>query len=220
MTRSFRGAKTLALVLTFSGLVMLSGCSAVSPSGAQSGSAAQSAEIVMSGDYILNEDGTLRKPHVTPSVPTMDKAALQFNEAGAEQAGRHFIDLMNYSWATGDTTFLDEFAEERCTYCQSLSDSVTSLYETGGWLHGLKYTVSQVEGNYPVNTNSPETAQLTDCYVMSLLMHRSKADRYRPPTLEHVPSRTGRLLLIVHWDGSEWKMSEVEGEDIETAQSE
>ena len=220
MTRSFRGAKTLALVLTFSGLVMLSGCSAVSPSGAQSGSAAQSAEIVMSGDYILNEDGTLRKPHVTPSVPTMDKAALQFNEAGAEQAGRHFIDLMNYSWATGDTTFLDEFAEERCTYCRAISQRIHNLYDNGGWAHGLKYTVSQVEGNYPVKTDTPETAQFTNCYVMSFLMHRSKADRYEPPTLEHVPAGTGRLIPIVHWDGSEWKMSEVNGEDIETAQSE
>ena len=220
MTRSFHRTQVLAFVLAFPSLAMLSGCSLVSSSGVQSGSASQSGEVVMSGDYILNEDGTLRKPHVTPSVPTMSELAFQFNETGAEQAARHFIDLINYSWASGDTSALDEFSEERCSYCQSLSDSVTSLYETGGWIHGLKYTVSQVEGNFPVNTNSPETAQLTDCYVMSFLMHRSKADRYRPPTLEHVPAGTGRLLLIVHWDGSEWKMSEVEGEDIESAQSE
>ncbi|MBJ2329295.1 hypothetical protein JFX23_05875 [Schaalia cardiffensis] len=220
MTRSSHAARVLALVLALSGLAMLSGCSVVSPSGAQSGSAAQSAEVVMSGDYILNEDGTLRKPHVTPSVPTMSEIAFQYNETGAEQAARHFIDLINYSWASGDTTALDEFSEERCTYCQTISGRVHDVYDNGGWAYGLKYTVSQVEGNYPVNTDSPETAQFTDCYVMSFLMHRSKADRYEPPTLEHVPAGTGRLILIVHWDGSEWKMSGVGGEDIETAQSE
>ena len=86
MTRSSHAARVLALVLALSGLVMLSGCSVFSPSGAQSGAAAQSADVVMSGDYILNEDGTLRKPHVTPSVPTMSELAFQFNETGAEQA--------------------------------------------------------------------------------------------------------------------------------------
>ncbi|WP_276672009.1 DUF6318 family protein [Schaalia cardiffensis] len=220
MTRSFHAARLLAFALVFSGLVMLSGCSVFSPSGAQSGSASQSGEVVMSGDYILNEDGTLRKPHVTPSVPTMNELAFQYNETGAEQAARHFIDLINYSWASGDTTALDEFSEERCTYCQAISQRVHNLYDNGGWAYGLKYTVAQVEEIYPVKTNTPETAQFTDCYVMSLLMHRSKADRYEPPTLEHVPAGTGRLIPIVHWDGSQWKMSEVNGEDIETAQSE
>ena len=98
MTRSSHAARVLALILTLSGLAMLSGCSLSSPSDAQSASASQSAEVVMSGDYILNEDGTLRKPHVTPSVPTMSELAFQYNETGAEQAARHFIDLINYSW--------------------------------------------------------------------------------------------------------------------------
>ncbi|WP_455159504.1 DUF6318 family protein [Schaalia cardiffensis] len=220
MTRSFHRTQVLAFVLAFPSLAMLSGCSLVSSSGVQSGSASQSGEVVMSGDYILNEDGTLRKPHVTPSVPTMSELAFQFNETGAEQAARHFIDLINYSWASGDTTALDEFSEERCAYCQVISQRIHDVYDNGGWAYGLKYTVSQVEGNYPVKTDTPETAQFTDCYVMSFLMHRSKADRYEPPTLEHVPAGTGRLIPIVHWDGSEWKMAEAGGEDIETAQSE
>ena len=178
MTRSSHAAGLLALVLVFSGLVMLSGCSVFSPSGAQSGSASESAAVVMSGDYILNEDGTLRKPNVTPSVPTMNELAFQYNETGAEQAARHFIDLINYSWATGDTTPLNEFSEERCTYCQVISQQVHDVYDNGGWAHGVKYTVMQIEGNYPVNTNSLETAQLTDCYVLAMRVQRGKSDVY------------------------------------------
>ena len=219
MTRSSHAARVLALVLALSSLAMLSGCSLVSPSDAQSGSAAQSAEVVMSGDYILNEDGTLRKPHVTPSVPTMSELAFQFNETGAEQAARHFIDLINYSWASGDTTPLDEFSEERCTYCQTISERVHAIYDNGGWTHGVKFTITQVEGNRPVNTNSPETAQFTDSYILSLLLQRSKADMYTPPTLEHVPAGTGHLFVIAHWDGSEWKITGAEGEDYGDTQS-
>ena len=219
MTRSFHAARLLALVLVFSGLAMLSGCSLVSPSGAQSGSAAQSAEVVMSGDYILNEDGTLRKPHVTPSVPTMSELAFQYNETGAEQAARHFIDLINYSWATGDTTPLDEFSEERCTYCQTISERVHAIYDNGGWTHGVKFTITQVEGNRPVNTSTPETAQFTDSYILSLLLQRSRGDMYTPPTLEHVPLHEARLFLVVHWDGKEWRTAEGEGEDFEDTQA-
>ena len=219
MTRSSHAARLLVFVLVFSGLATLSGCSLVSPSDAQSGSAAQSADVVMSGDYILNEDGTLRKPHVTPSVPTMSELAFQFNETGAEQAARHFIDLINYSWASGDTTALDEFSEERCTYCQTISQRVHNLYDHGGWAHGVKYTITQVEGNRPVNTSTPETAQFTDSYILSLLLQRSEADMYTLPTLEHVPLHEARLFLVVHWDGKEWKTAEGEGEDFEDTQS-
>ena len=220
MTRSSHAARVLTLVLALSGLAMLSGCSVVSPSGAQSGSAAQSAEVVMSGDYILNEDGTLRKPHVTPSVPTMSELAFQYNETGAEQAARHFIDLINYSWASGDTTALDEFSEERCAYCQVISQQVHDVYDNGGWAHGVKYTVMQIEGNYPVNTNSLETAQLTDCYVLAMRVQRGKSDVYESQTMNHPSQKETRLYLVVHWDGNTWKVVAGEGKDVETAQSE
>ncbi len=220
MTRSSHAARVLALILALSGLAMLSGCSVVSPSGAQSGSAAQSAEVVMSGDYILNEDGTLRKPHVTPSVPTMSELAFQYNETGAEQAARHFIDLINYSWASGDTTPLDEFSEERCTYCRVISEQVHDVYDNGGWAHGVKYTVMQIEGNYPVKTDSPETAGFSDCYVLALRVQRSESDVYESLTLNRLSQKDTRLFLVIHWDGNGWSVIEGKGEDADAPQYE
>ena len=207
MTRSFHAARLLVFVLVFSGLATLSGCSLVSPSDAQSGSAAQSAEVVMSGDYILNEDGTLRKPHVTPSVPTMDKAALQFNEIGAAQAAYQFVELVEYAWTTGDTQPLRDFSEERCTFCQSTIEQIQTLYEQGGWVNGMRLTVTEKTLNAPIDETTPKGSEYANSYAVSQVVETSEFDFFASGRLNHNPAARNTMELFIHWIGSDWKVA-------------
>lgn len=77
------------------------------------------------------------EPSPTPTVPELPKEATVGDAAGAEAFVRHWIDLLNYAYATGDTQPAKATSEAGCEACSDsfseieARDSVDTAFEDG-----------------------------------------------------------------------------------------
>ena len=194
MTSRFSFPRALVVLLVGACSWALVGCS-----GGGSEAGAQSSEVMMSGQYVVGEDGRLVQPETAASVPSLDPAALQFNETGAELAARHFLELLEYAWATGDTQPARDFSSETCTFCTSIADEISTLYSSSGWAFGLKYQVTQI-----IKIEQLPEVESPSTYAVLLNVHANPADRYEDGQLVTQAEVSEDLALWLRWTGTQW----------------
>ncbi|QWW18918.1 hypothetical protein I6B53_07145 [Schaalia sp. 19OD2882] len=118
-----------------------SGDSAGSVDSATSG--VQSGEVQMSGGYVVGPNGYLLQPEDPDMVePVLPAIAKEPSVEGAEAFIRYYLDLLAYSWYTGDTEKLEAVSGNPCKFCKNRIETIKDVYEKGGWEHGLRYTFS------------------------------------------------------------------------------
>lgn len=71
-----------------------------------------------------------------PEPPALPSEATTPDAAGAAAFVRHWFDLVNYAYATGDTGPLVSASDTRCETCSSFIDSIESQYSSGGSFTG------------------------------------------------------------------------------------
>lgn len=70
------------------------------------------------------------------AAPVMPEEAKEDSKDGAESFVRHYVRLINFAQATGDSTGLRAASWERCQACSRVSDAIDRLYQAGGHIEG------------------------------------------------------------------------------------
>jgi hypothetical protein len=84
-------------------------------------------------------------PTASGSVePAMPKAATKNSAGGAKAFARYFVDLVNYSGATGDTKTLASLSDPRCDGCTGLLQTIGQLYVDGGHSEGGTWSIGRL----------------------------------------------------------------------------
>ncbi|QWW18791.1 hypothetical protein I6B53_06415 [Schaalia sp. 19OD2882] len=148
------GAGPLVLACVVVGLLGLAACQG--PGDGQSGDSAgsldsvasgvQSGEVQMSGGYVVGPNGYLLQPDDPDMVePVLPAIAKDPSVEGAEAFMNYYLDLVAYSWYTGDTEKLEAVSGNSCKFCKSRIEAIKNVYSRGGWVHGLRYSLSPSE---------------------------------------------------------------------------
>lgn len=127
------------------------------------------------------ENDPAPRPSPTPSptasstgrvAPPLPPAATAHTKAGAIAFVRHYIDLINYTQATGDTKPIHALEKPSCTSCASVRSHIAKTYSGGGWIRGgtlritgLSALPGAARGGYNVDvavTATPQTVRSAD----------------------------------------------------------
>lgn len=68
----------------------------------------------------------------TPAAPTLPAEAKGTSEAAAKAFVRHWIEVLNYAMATGDTAPLSALSDPDCSSCAAVVERIESVYESDG----------------------------------------------------------------------------------------
>ncbi|MDC4233990.1 DUF6318 family protein, partial [Actinomyces sp. B33] len=129
----------------------------------------------------------------------------------AEYAARHFLALMEYGWATGDTQPMRDFSTDTCTPCQDMIARIDEVYSSGDWEDSAKYTVRRIIRNEVVEGYEdvpPNT------YGVQMLVELPENTSYRSGKLEKNPKSLEKTSFFVTWDGSSWKVTLAANESV------
>ncbi|HEX2893408.1 MAG TPA: DUF6318 family protein [Marmoricola sp.] len=77
----------------------------------------------------------------TPSAPAMPDAAKENTKAGAIAFVRHYVELINYAQATGDTSALAAVEDTGCASCARGRKYLDRVYRGGGHVAGGTWTI-------------------------------------------------------------------------------
>ncbi|MGH3386782.1 MAG: DUF6318 family protein, partial [Nocardioidaceae bacterium] len=80
-------------------------------------------------------------PTPTAKPPTVPASASQRTDRAAIDFARYFIDVLNYTSISGDTTELTAIVSADCESCQNIVKSTDEVYAAGGYLRGGAWTV-------------------------------------------------------------------------------
>jgi len=121
---------------------VLSGCSGDEPAPAPTTSASATAEATP----------TQSAPPTAPAIqppPTLPPEATTQDAAGAEAFVRHWFDLVNYGYNTGDTDPLQAASSSLCIECDSYVERILEVTGFGSYIEGKAIIVSEVMGGIP-----------------------------------------------------------------------
>lgn len=81
---------------------------------------------------------------------------------GAALAAGYFLELANYMNATGETALFEAMSGPDCNFCSYTVETVTALYEDGGWVEGgeLVFDISTADVVLPTAEQPAYTVQL------------------------------------------------------------
>lgn len=85
----------------------------------------------------------------TVAVPELPEAATVGDAAGAEAFVKHWVDVLNYAYATGDTEPVQELSLPVCELCSETVTEIEDAYGPGGHIEGGVATVTLVRSPPP-----------------------------------------------------------------------
>jgi hypothetical protein len=136
-------------------------------------------------------------------VPSMPAEARGTTAASAEAFVRHYVDLINYAMASGDTTQVTKLATANCSGCSVISKSIGAVYAKSGTVRGGRWEIRGLEPIKSTPTNAPR---------LRLRIHISKQVVIASPSAEpstSVPS-DGHLEVRLARSGGAWKVREMD----------
>lgn len=174
-------------------LVLLTGCAADEPAPQPAPSTATTP----------SPSSATSSPPV--AVPQLPEAATVGDAAGAEAFVRHWVDVLNYAYQTGDTAPLDAITLPDCELCEGSAADIENVYRSGGLLEGGVVTVDLVRSPPP---DADGTVIVSTRYAQADLINVSE-DGIRE-TLPGFPAENAGFVLD-YVDGS-WFVVGVGGE--------
>ena len=92
-----------------------------------------------------SSSSTTETTEPVPEPPALPPEATTPDAAGAAAFVRHWFDLANYAYATGETAPLEAVALEECESCSALISATGEVYDGGGKFEGARVTVVGAE---------------------------------------------------------------------------
>jgi len=75
------------------------------------------------------------------AAPVMPERAKEDSREGAVAFVRHYVRLINFAQATGDSTGLRAASWKSCQACSRVSDAIDRLYKAGGHIEGGRWNL-------------------------------------------------------------------------------
>lgn len=136
------------------------------------------------------------------AAPPLPQAATAHTKAGAIAFVRHYIDLINYAQATGDTKPIRAVEGPHCSSCTSANGYVERLYARGGRLVGGVASITKVLDAQPNPTTHGYSIDVVlDSSPQVVYDPRRRTQRLRGAhlvaTVQVAPS--GQAWLVDEW---------------------
>lgn len=181
----------------------------------QSGSSAQSedaasTDTVMSGHYKVSPEGKLLRPEsiyeLTP--PELPEVAKVYDQNGAEAFAEYFVDVIDYTWMSGDSSLLRSISAESCTWCAYVADETDKLTAAGGWGEHVNNRVLSIEPAF----EAPSHPGLWDTV---LHIESDRHNHYDGTTLKKYPGEKTQFHIQMRQFDGMWKITAAAGETEE-----
>lgn len=181
--------------------------SAHSAGDAQSGMT-RSADKVMSGHYEVSPEGKLLRPksiyEITP--PELPEVAKVYDQNGAEAFAEYFVDVLDYTWLSGDSSVLRSISAESCTWCTYIADETDKRTQAGGWVEHVNNRVLDIEPAY----EAPLHPGLWDTV---LHLEANKHNIYNGTELKSYSDQLARFRVQMRQFDGMWKITGAKGEE-------
>lgn len=184
-------------------VVGVSGC-ADSEVAAQSGKehsaeVAQSVDVVMSGGYEVGADGKLLSPLRDKEIPAPQRSweSQKYDKAGAEAFARYVVELMPYTWMTGDTSKIEEISHPECDWCRSLIEPVKELQKDGGWAEEISYQIKSVGPAFEIEGHP-------GIWHVDVKTMRGQVRYYDGSVVQNLPAKTDNFVMQLHFVNGQW----------------
>lgn len=151
------------------------------PSGA-----GDSAEITMSGRYEMDvATGKLLNPNRNRAVDLPQEMTGMHEQSawGARRFSEYFIQVLEYTWKSGDSSLLREVSLPECVWCQRHIDRTDDRRENGGWIENPDFTVAKVQNAFEIDDHpglwntSMEIIQKDDGYYDGMTLQKGIENR-------------------------------------------
>ncbi len=97
---------------------------------------------VTPGELVEDEPEVFERPDLRMiAQPIQPSAANELSEDGARAFAYYFLDVLNYTAATGNTELLESISGPECNYCQSFIGAVQEVNAEYGWFvdHNIQF---------------------------------------------------------------------------------
>lgn len=128
------------------GLVISAGCTPPNPAAAPVPSATPSVSASAVPSSAAPDDA---------GPPEMPAAARGSGPRAAKAFVRHYIDLVNYAVAQGDTEAISRLGARSCASCSNVIERIEEVYESGGQIEGGGWTLIAVSTNGTTDPQRP-----------------------------------------------------------------
>lgn len=109
-------------------------------------------DSTMSGRFKVGADGKLINPGAkkTYEAPTPSDLAQAPDKNGAEAFARYFIEVVEYTWRTGNSELLRSISHPDCKWCLHIADTTDARTKAGGWIEGARVAITRTEEPTPI----------------------------------------------------------------------
>lgn len=154
-------------------------------------------------------DGTPTSPSpsrtTSPTVaaPSLPPEAEGTSPTAAKAFVRHYVDLVNYAMATGDTGPISNLSLSSCNTCMAIISRIDDVYSSGGRLAGA---------GWKVRTVSPVTTPARDSHLIAVGIDISGQVAYESggATPSQSPNTRGNLDFHLVKRPSGWRVERLD----------
>ncbi len=138
--RTVKGPARLVAVLVAVALVAsLSACGGEPVEYFTPAPASPTPDVVVSDEPEAFERPDVRLIH----PPQKPDVMLDLSEESALAFAHYFVDVLNYTANSGDTTILEEISGPECRYCQGFIETTNDLEASSQWIEGYELSFSK-----------------------------------------------------------------------------
>lgn len=175
------GVSMRALFLLFSLALVIGGCSKPAP------------EV----DPVASTTTPAPRPSPTATLPTMPDAAREFSNSGAANFTQYWIDVVNYSNATGNTDLLSAISGKSCVGCDLIIEKIADTYGAGGYFRGNDWVLKEVR----IDNYGREALVMMDLRTLSGEVRHSAETEPKS-----VPKKSAEFYGVVRFKNDRWIM--------------
>ena len=126
--RGFRVRRAAALASLMVVVFLAGGCATENEGGGEQSPSPTNQETSAEPEATPEPEGTPTVVEVEP--PVKPEAMSSDGEGGAVAALEYFFDVLSYSFATRDTTILDDISYEQCSFCANINAEIEAMSNT------------------------------------------------------------------------------------------
>lgn len=206
----FTGGGWLAVAVA--GALMLSGCSgsgdrdadaAETPSVSSSSSSPEAPSPSPSPSAVY-KPASAEGPAENVPLPVMPEEAKVESKEGLIAFARHWYDLANYGYETGDVEPLKAISGPDCTACSNLYPVIAEGYANGGWIAGAEVMLQDATSTFVLTEQSR--------YQATVQMLQDPLEFYSPIGKQKTQSGNSLpafQLFEAEFDNGSWQAVEV-----------
>lgn len=155
----------------------------------------------MSGDFNVDADGKLINPDAdkTYEAPTPPELAAAPDKNGARAFAQYFVEVVEYTWRTGNTELLRSISHPDCKWCSYIADQTDIRTRAGGWTRGIRVAITHTEDATPI----PEHPGYWNVFMD---ISQDPHIHYNGKQVFEEPLMKTRFQVQLTHDGDSWKV--------------